>query len=510
MGRELDQAAKQADLIFIDLFLGFHQSEGDMERAIHRVAELVEGREETPPLVVLMSRSTRLWDKRNEFRDNAGLLGSTFRVVSKSDLSKAGTLETMLKRLAGHYEDAKRVAGFVDAWDRGLDQARKNFIRILRRLDLSDLAQIRALLLDFEGQKLGEYLLDVADKVLQHEIEADSRTITSARELNKIELNRYPAPHLSGSPDLQDLVHRMVFQNAERLRLSDSEQALQIQFGDVLRCMDQETGAVTDHVLLVLTPACDLARSGTQNVFVLPGILKPLGPRDWSYRFTGVKTAIFVSTEGPRLWIEWNLKGRCTLPFDKVCGNIGKEKGYQRLGRLREMYALEIQQRLLADMGRIGQLANPPATFPVSITVYVVSPDCTVRSIDIPQLTDAVCFVGRGENPDRVDHLVLSETACDAFRDKVQQLTPADVHTGGRQSLSEMKDDLAFFDRFERGLIEVPQKNGKWQPEKGRSDLIYIHIVRNEGIDTGDTVQGNHRNAPFVMRVSDIDLSREE
>ena len=46
-----------ADLIFVDLFLGFHQSEGDMERAIRRVSELVVDRAANPPLVVLMSRS---------------------------------------------------------------------------------------------------------------------------------------------------------------------------------------------------------------------------------------------------------------------------------------------------------------------------------------------------------------------------------------------------------------------------------------------------------------------
>ena len=194
MGRELGEVANQAELIFVDLFLGFHQIQDDMGRAVQRVRELLEGRVQNPPLVVLMSRSPRLQEKRNEFRDTAGLLGSTFRVVSKADLATEGTLETLLTRLANHYEDAKRVAGFVHAWDSGLDQARQNFIRVLRRLDLSDLAQIRALLLDFERQNLGEYLLDVADRVLQHEIEADDNTIGSALELNKIDVEKYPAP----------------------------------------------------------------------------------------------------------------------------------------------------------------------------------------------------------------------------------------------------------------------------------------------------------------------------
>ena len=260
MGRDLDAEAREAELIFIDLFLGFYQSEDDMARAIQRVGELVEHRFENPPLVVLMSRSPRLQDKRNEFRDAAGLLGSTFRVVSKADLAKDGTLVTLLTRLANHYEDAKRVAGFIHAWDNGLDQARRNFISILRRLDLPDLAQVRALLLDFEGQNLGEYLLDVADRVLQHEIEDDDNTIAAALELNKIDLGKYPAPHLVGSPDLQDLVHRMVFLHPDRLQLSEGDGNVQLQFGDVLRWKTEDGSQYSDDVSLVVSPACDLMR----------------------------------------------------------------------------------------------------------------------------------------------------------------------------------------------------------------------------------------------------------
>ena len=118
MGRDFNEDAKAADLIFVDLFLGFHQSEGDMEPAISRVSELVCNRAHSPPLVVLMSRSTR-GSGRNAtiFVTALGLLGSTFRVVSKADLAKDGRLETVLTRLASHYEDAKRVAAFVHAWD---------------------------------------------------------------------------------------------------------------------------------------------------------------------------------------------------------------------------------------------------------------------------------------------------------------------------------------------------------------------------------------------------------
>ena len=510
MGRDIHEDANEADLIFVDLFLGFHQSEGDMERAILRVSELLSERAANPPLVVLMSRSPRLWEKRNEFRDSAGLHGSTFRVASKAELAKVGRLETILTRLANNYEDAKRVAAFVHAWEDGLKQARKNFIRILRRLDLSDLAQVRALLLDFEGQTLGEYLLDVADRVLQHEIEAQSGTIAAAQKLNEIQLAKYPAPHLAGSPDLQDLVHRMIFQHAERLKLSFDGEIPTIQYGDVLRRKDENSGALTNDVLLVETPACDLARSGTEHVLVLPGTLTPLTAKDWSYGPTIIKTPIFASEDGSKHWIRWHLKGRQTIPLERLRKELQQGATFERLGRIRDIYATEIQQRMLADMGRIGQPANPPATFPVSISFFAVSPTATALPVAVGGVDSAVCFVGRDAKGNRVDHLVLSETACDALRDMIQDYSPDDVHTLAKPSLEAMKTDIDFFERFERGLIEVPQTDGKWQEEKDSHNRAYIWILRNTGVEEGYTAKGNQRNAPFVLKVSDTHFMEDQ
>ena len=72
MGCELDENAKEAELLFVDLFLGFRQGNEDMNRAIQLVEKLISHRKQDPPLVVLMSRSPYLQEKRNEFRDKAG------------------------------------------------------------------------------------------------------------------------------------------------------------------------------------------------------------------------------------------------------------------------------------------------------------------------------------------------------------------------------------------------------------------------------------------------------
>lgn len=509
MGREITEDAKQADLVFIDLFLGYTQSEDDMAEAIKRVKMLIKGRSERPPLVVLMSRSPHLKDKRNEFRDQACLLGSMFRVVSKLDLSKGGMVAMLLTRLASHYEDAKRVASFVHAWDQGLNEARKRFIQILRRLDLADLAQVQTLLLDFEGQKPGEYLLDISDRVLQHEIESETLTIAAAKELNNIDLSKYPAPHLSGSPDLQDLVYRMIFQHRERLKLSENETNVQVQLGDVYQLVNQGEESRGEQVRLVITPACDLARcSSGANVLVLPGDLKPFTPSDWSYKSGEVRTSIFTANDGTRSSIRWDLKNRHTWTITEILQKI-RNGDITRVGRIRELYAIEIQQKLLADMGRIGQLANLPATFSVAISIFYVSNgnggNSIANQLDILGLETAVCFVGRDAASKRIDHLVLSESACDALRDTMMGLPDENVHQSARPSLAAMKYDTEFFTRFEKGLIEIPSNDSGFKEVKNLTGLIYLNITRSNQIKVGEPIpSSNLRKAPFIIKISDI------
>ncbi len=503
MGRAFDERAKEADLIFVDLFLGFQQSDGDMKQAIRRISSLVTDRSNNPPLVILMSRSHRLREKRNEFRDNAGLLGSTFRVVSKADLGKVGVLETILLRLTLHYEDAKRVAGFVHAWDNGLNQAREKFIRILRRLDLSDLAQIRALLLKFEGEDLGEYLLDVADRVLQHEIEDDDETIAAALELNKIDLNKYPASHLTGTPDLQDLVHRMVFLHNDRLQLSEKNGIPVLNFGDVLRWKKEDEDAFSNEVSLVVTPACDLARGGVERVMLLSGSLEELQPKNWSYKEGEVKTAIIILPNEGRRWIKWNLKDVRMLSWGKLDSFLGKDECMSRIGRLREVYAIEIQQALLADIGRIGQIANMPVSFPVSVSLFYVNSNRKAERIGIEDIEAAACYVGRDEDSKPVHRLILAEQDCDQIRQSVQALNTDDVSSSAKQSVASVKEDQGFLTRFERGEIDMSTENGI-KYIKGTENKIYAAIIRGGEFEEGGTVTGNTGKAALILKVTDI------
>lgn len=508
MGRDLQEEARTAELIFVDLFLGYQQTEDDVQRAIRRVSDLVGHRIQSPPLVVLMSRSPRLQEKRDEFRDTAGLLGTIFRVIGKTDLAKDGTLENILLRLATHFPDAQRVARFVHAWDKGLDDARKRFIQLLRRLDLPDLAQIHALLLEFEGEKLGDYLLDVADRVLQHEIERDGDTIAASLELNAMDVTKYPAPHLRGSPDLQELVHRMIFLNPRRLSLTETNRVPDIRFGDVLRSA-RENGQATDQVSLVITPACDLVRRGAQRVLLLSGKLEPLIPGSWTYAAQPTRTPIAILPDGSRMWVSWDLKNVQSLSWADLDAALANNGRLRRIGRLRELYALELQQKLLSDFGRVGQFAPMPAYFPVLASVFYVGTDGNAKQLIQDELESAV-YVGRATKP-RVHRLVLSEQACDQIRDAVQTLGSNLVHPAARTSFEDIKAERTFFLRFERGDIELPIELGKNTTLKSEDNSkVYATIIRGGDLAAGTETANDMRRSALLLKIADVEASNAE
>ena len=508
MGRDQNDKALHADLVIVDLFLGFRQVEVDIESAVCRLKEIMRGREKSPPLVVLMSRSPRLQERRNDFRDNAGLLGSTFRVVSKADLDETVVLEKLLRRLANHYDDAKRVANFVHAWNVGLDRARENFISILRRLDLSDLAQIQALLLEFEKQKLGEYLLDVSDGVLQHEIENDDDTIGAALELNRIDLTKYPAPHLVGTTDLQDLVYRMVFMHSDRLRLSEDGGKVQLQFGDLLRWRDEDRITFSDDVSLVITPACDLVRGGenhgAQRVTLLSGKLQELNPRSWSYEGRPVRTAIAILPAENRKWIRWNLKDIKTLSWGELNDLFDEPERLVRIGRFRELYAVEIQQMMLADFGRVGRPANLPARFPVDVSLFCVGTDSKALKLDVQGIEVATCYVGRDASSKAMQRLILNEQACDHIERALRDLDSDSIHQSARAGLASVKADSGFFDKLERGEIEIPSSDGGEKVVQSADNKIQATIIRDGSFDEGSKVSGNRKKAALIIKVMTV------
>jgi len=474
-GRSFAVASAQADLVIIDLFLGSGQRPDDMEIAISGLAEVIRSRLARPPIVVLMSRSSRLEDKREEFRDRCGLFASAFRIISKADLADQRKLGQLLTRLAAHFGDSLRLANFVDAWRRGLDGARDRTSALIRRLELSDHAQIHQLLLSAEGEPTGSYLVDVFDAVLRHEIERDSSIIDGAIALNALTADVYPPPYLAGSRDLQDLVQRSLFQNRERLRLQGAEGS-PVAFGDLLMRKPAGAGPVAnelaaqaplqqgieaDQVLLTVTPACDLQRKGqgAKNIMFLAGRLRPLRPTDWQYKDDPIRTPVIELLDGTRHWINWDLKHVVSMSPADISRLFDDPSGLVIVARARESHALELQQKLLSSLGRVGLTAPMPATFLMKVELHVPGTDRKLVRVQTPALAeDGVCFVGRPGDKDM--RLVLTEDQCEGISDAIACLDIEQIHPNARTAFTYLRESSDLLVALERGItLPTPQQN---------------------------------------------------
>jgi hypothetical protein len=444
-GRDFAGEAKNVDLIVIDLFLGKAQDEHSIAETKNRLREALKTRTANPPLIILMSRSSRIDEKRDEFRDEVGLIESAFRILRKSELETGNKFETQLQRLAENAPESRNLAKFFDALDHGLDKAAERTLKILRRLKLSDIGQIQQLLLAAEGEAIGSYLVDIFDRILLHEIEADEGIIDAAIPLNEFRAAMHPPPYVAGSPELQELVQRTLTQHPNRIKLPGSEDA-RVTFGDVLRIsagQDEQSvkrellvDIAADEVLLVLTPACDLQRNGAPRVLLLVGKTKPLKVTDWTYANDARTSSIKIG--GQDVWVKWNVKHVDTVSPKQL--ETALDGGQLTIvARLREAHALELQQRVLSGLGRVGLVANMPATFTVKVEAFYAGPDGRPVALTVPALVDgATCFVGRDNDRKPILRLVMTEGCVDGIHDALANLKEGEVAEQARRAFDHV------------------------------------------------------------------------
>jgi hypothetical protein len=510
-GRDFTTEAAEVDLVVIDLFLGSMQDAEAITHSKQGLKQVVARRPSHPPLVILMSRSNRLANRREEFRDDVGLQASAFRITRKAEIAD-GKLARLLSRLTDHYADSTKLAAFIHAWEASVNDAVGRTLALMRKLDLSDYAQVQQLLLSEEGEPTGSYVVDIFDRVLQHEIEREERLISAAKALDVITAESYPPPYVAGSPDLQQLVYRSLFQHHERLRLTGT--ACGVAFGDLLRPSPSDRQLLCpfddvsrNEVLAVMTPACDLQRDGAKRVMLLVGTLKPLSARDWSYEDDPVRTPV-AELDGERYWIKWNLKHVDMIAPARLAEAVA-EGGLEVVARLRESHALELQQKMLSGMGRVGLPGLMPAAFPVRVQAYVPGTDKIPVRLQIEALQeDSTCFVGRpGIGAMR---LVLTEDACEQIERAIAALDVNTVHDRAREALQHLQSNP---DELTSSLINglelpspdanqfkgIPSPSGAMNGNKVRSiGVIARNRKEDQALGTGDLV-----HAGLIVLVTD-------
>ena len=516
-GREFEEKAATAQLILIDLYLGGTQDNAALEESMKRLGEVVAKRKGDPPLVVLMSRSNLLHENRARFRDDVGLIESGFRILSKADLKTPEKLELQIQRLAESHPETLKLARFFAALENGISRAADRTLEVMRRLSLSDISQIQQLLLEAEEAPAGSYLVDVFDRVLQHEVERDAPIIDAALDLNVLTAERHPPAFVAGSIELQDVVQRTLTQAKDRLRLPGTPHS-KVAFGDILtvqkvprsskgvKRITWPSGVTDKNVFLVLTPVCDLQHGSSPRVLLMVGELRDIRHMDWTYGSDARTPAIRV--DGKLVWIKWDPKHVDTVSGPVLDGALADGR-VQIAARLRDAHALELQQRLLSGLGRVGLLAAMPATFKVAVEAYVTDKDRKVHPLNVPELSEGgVVWVGRDGDSKMVRKFVLKEPAADALQDALSAIAPDDIAPETRNVFKELLVSTELGSNLTAGINISNLKPAKWLPvpriEGAASKTPFAMIALNLEVPA-ELTRHQAPNAGVMLVLREID-----
>jgi hypothetical protein len=502
-GRDGHEAIDAANIIFLDLFLGYVEGPAAVDQAIERIKAVVDRRRDCPPTVILLSESPQLHELGPTVRDRAELLGCQFRMVRKSDLGDAETMVERLYELAVSRPDSLKLNGFVLSWDRALTGAREKFLSSIRTLDLPDYANMNALILEAEEEPVGDYILDLYDLHLHSILEGDTGLVRDAKQLNEIDWKEYPPAQFMPSAESDRMMDGALFHHGDRTRIEAEIDAnpKAARLGDVFLAMATTVAAkegspehVEQHAFVVLSQACDLQHGNTDRVLLLKGSVHPYERPAKKLGGNGIRTPIMM-VDGKKYSVDWDPLAVETWIVEDLPTKLAA--GLKRVRRFRTPFALQLQQAFIGRLGRVGTLAAMPTRQCVGVRIFLRGKSGTTLLAEATVDQDlAACLIGRDKSKP-IEWLLLSEKLVDLFRKELRNVDP-DEFVNGTPSPRTLRDDPAFYRKLKAGLAMKSESTTGEKPLKGTAFDV-VQIVEGQSIQHGGQIPGNYH--PIVIEV---------
>jgi len=530
VGRDASLVELNGQIIFLDLFLGFHEVKTAMNRAAEKVRRLIRSKEEEPPSVILLSASSELKRLAPELRDEAEILGCQFRWIPKGALKDPNAVAESIYDLIVSHSDAVKLNHFMLRWEKALERSKGLFMKSIRSLDLADYANVQALILESEGEPLGDYVLDIYDLHLHSLLEGDEELIAAAKQLSGIDWAReYPPAQFMPSPELNTIMDGALFHNVARSDSYFSEDPYRTpRLGEVLlgpeiqakkgrpepeqaECEDltnnglvsqnddgqniaahveTEAGETTDqehYAYVVLSQACDLQHCETDRLLLLRGRAKRYNWKQHDRKLRGqVKTPIMQV--GVELFsVDWEIVTPETWLLSELPTRL--KSGYRRARTFRLPFALQLQQAFIGRLGRVGTLAALPTRYVSAIKVFIKRGDNSAIQLLEASGSEAkaVCLVGRTPKNELIEWLLLSPDLKDQLRVSLQNLAE-DVFPNENPGLKVLRSDPAFLRALSRGLPFNREKQSSRPLEKTPAYDV-VQIFTKSTIEAGQDIR---------------------
>ena len=457
VGRDFIDAAQHADLIVVDLYLGTEQGKPEFDLTVNTLKTAMDQRTGAPPSVILMSQVGTVAEKSKTFRRKVGLHASGFRYIKKNDLDKPGRMGGLIVTLATHRKDSHALAAFLTTWQSKAKDAVDVAASDLRRIDIDDLQHTKGLLLNLEGLNTSSYMLDVFDRVLQYEIESNADVIRAASLLDKTGDDPPPLT-IAADRDTFRLLDRTIFVNPKR-RAQSTGAVWPITFGDIIGPRNDKQikkhglfAGRTDRVFFVASPECDMIRDdGLRTALLVTGKLHPLKMNAPILGGSAPVTPVLSLVANRRFQIEWDLGALQTITMKRVENLLSDAGDGSVIARLRDVSALGLRQKLLSNVGRVGEMASPPKSFAFETSVHIPLRNGKLKRLALPNdhsLSGSCLIHRKSEHAD----LVFDQSNEYELTDALHELIEADVAQHSLQYLRKCAEQSLLRQLFRTGL----------------------------------------------------------
>ena len=366
-------------LILLDCFL--IRGSGDTEPA----EDIAKRAALTPDFtghrqLILMSSSERARAIRRDFRAKAGVAGTAFLFVAKSELDEPWKIRAHLNMLQRTRPQSAPLAAYIHAVKESLSAAASELSGQLDELDLSDFAHLQNLALLDNGHPLGEYLSWLFSSHLRS-LAFDG---TVRQNENKVDALTFDDT-LVAPAGLSHLItafhHSAIFsRNLGPLRPHPRSRPDKDPDIPLARLGDVFLDDGPSKAIVILSADCDLSfapgrsRSTPRSdaVLLVPGepqLLRTPAPHPDAPVTEGVEHDADVFR------IDWLFHRYETVYIRDLKEHL-TSNGYRvdRYERLTPLYALQLQREFASKVFRIGSPSAPPVTLRLKASVVKWSP----------------------------------------------------------------------------------------------------------------------------------------
>lgn len=374
------------DMVFLDYYLSGavpavvgpgvkkKDKEDARDKSVRFLKELIESAERIP-LVMLIS-SAAVADDLPKFRSDTAMLASKLAFLPKEFAIKdPARAQHVIMALAKFRGESDALWKLVEMWQQVVEAASDKVLLSLRELDVMDFSYIQEFRLAEEKTPLAQYLIwllggKLTDEVEQMMKEKDAEKLVQSVILPQAIPGRvgptaaitglYSAATTSRLPVANDTFKPKTWSGYIYIDTASYNRI----FDKVLAVRRRAKNL--PQVLAVLTPACDLVPGRTKDdrlktVTMIGGTLVPLKEA------ANASNHLIMLNDKPFM-VDWNTKWPVTMTIEAMATeNLGGR--YQWVGRLREMYHADLQQKLMADIGRVGLPVAPPMSEPVGVRI---------------------------------------------------------------------------------------------------------------------------------------------